>query len=72
SAHIPEEVKKASIVCKDEDEIVEKIIELSKNKKLYDKIRFEKMKYARKFTWDKCVNEYDKLIQKSLKEINNN
>ncbi|MEM3405997.1 MAG: glycosyltransferase [Candidatus Pacearchaeota archaeon] len=64
SAHIPEEVKKASIVCKDEDEIVEKIIELSKNKKLYDKIRFEKMKYARKFTWDKCVNEYDKLIQK--------
>jgi glycosyltransferase involved in cell wall biosynthesis len=57
SSMIPEEVKKATIQCKDIFEIAEKCYELLTNKNYYRKVSRKSVEYSKKFTWKKCVEK---------------
>lgn len=59
--------KKSAFVVKSKRQFIKRIEELAKNKNLYQKMAYEAEKNAKRFSWKKAVEKYEKVIKKTLK-----
>jgi len=63
-AKIPEEVKKETIQCEDEEDIAEKIYILLNDKKFRNKIIKKGLDYSKRFTWENCIDKMIRVYEK--------
>jgi glycosyltransferase involved in cell wall biosynthesis len=63
SARIPKETRKKAIKCKDINNMANEILTLIDNRKKYNTIRKEGIKYAQNFTWEKFANSHKRIYE---------
>lgn len=56
------------VEAKQPDRMAEAIIELIENNSLYQKLRTNGINMAKKFTWDKAVNDLENILKKELEK----
>jgi glycosyltransferase involved in cell wall biosynthesis len=63
NARIPKETREKTIKCKDINDMANKILTLIDDRKKYNIIRREGIKYAKNFTWEKFANLHKKIYE---------
>jgi len=66
-ADIPEEAKAKAVVCKDVNDMADKILHLVENKEAYRAISEAGKQYAKKFTWDKFVEKHIEIYESLMR-----
>jgi len=66
-ADIPEEAKAKAVVCRDVNDMADKILHLVENKEAYRAISEAGKQYAKKFTWDKFVEKHIEIYESLMR-----
>lgn len=70
----PEVIKNgiSGFVVKDNDEFVEKVLDLVKNESLYKKLSIGATTSSKKFIWENIINQYNEILKKTMQDSKKN